>query len=110
MTSARRRALPRIEALEDRCTPTAVTSTFTNGREAWTTIRNDFHGAGSTGLAWFANGGSPGGFIRATDIQDAHTWYWRAPNKFRGDHSDLANKWLTYGEYQTVLSAQFSAR
>jgi hypothetical protein len=62
--------------------------------------------AGATGLAWFASGGSPGEYVRATDVQDNQSWCWRAPNKFRGNHDDLYGKYLTYDQIQTVLTAQ----
>jgi hypothetical protein len=108
MTSARNEAQPRIETLEDRCTPAAVTSVFPNGADGWTTIRADFKTAGAVSRAWVNNGGNPGGYVRATDVQDNNTWYWRAPNKFRGDHDDLYGTWLTYDLRQTKLGGQFN--
>jgi hypothetical protein len=105
---SRDRARLGLETLEDRMTPTA-SSLFNTGLEGWATIRDDGNGTGATALQWRSPGGHPGGYIQATDKQDGHAWYWRAPAKFRGNQLDAAGTYLTFDQRVTVTTHQFDS-
>lgn len=98
-----------LETLEDRTTPTA-SSLFNSGLEGWTTVRGDGNGTGATALQWKSTGGNPGGHIQATDKQDSHTWYWRAPAQFRGNHLNAAGTFLTFAQRVTVTTRPYDQK
>ncbi len=59
-----------------------VSSTFDTDADGWTLVGD------GTGLTWQSSNGNPGGFISASDLDLGVLWYFVAPAKFHGDHSD----------------------
>lgn len=73
---------------------TGQSSTFDSGNEGWTT----FGDAASPNATWVANGGNPGGFIRATDLSTGGTWHFVAPSRFTGNKCDAYGNYLRYDQ------------
>jgi hypothetical protein len=60
---------------------TLASTSFDTGAEGW-------HAAnGSTNFAWLAAGGSPGGFVQATETGPGMLWFFVAPSGYLGDMS-----------------------
>ena len=72
-----------------------ASSTFDSGAEKWTAKEK---GGDTNDTSWENPGGNPGGYVRAVDIQDNHSWFWIAPAKFLGDMSAAYGGTLTYDE------------
>jgi hypothetical protein len=83
-----------------------VESTFDAGDEGWT-ITGDAQGA-SVIPDWHASGGNPGGYISADDDVRGGTWYYKAPAKFRGNHSSAYGDTLSYDLRQDPPTGQFN--
>ena len=66
-----------------------LSSTFDTDADGWT-IANDGN------PAWFATGGNPGGYFRATDQSSGQYWYFRAPAPYLGDRSTFYGGELSY--------------
>jgi len=82
-----------------------VESTFDTDDEGWT-VTGDAQG-GSVIPDYHATGGNPGGYISADDNVQGGTWYWKAPAKFRGNHSGAYGDTLSYELRQTPNTSQF---
>jgi hypothetical protein len=80
-----------------------IVSTFDTNTEGWTLFGD------AASLTHFAAGGNPGGFIRATDLQFADVWYFKAPAKFLGDKSLAYDQILSFDLRQTGTGTQFNA-
>lgn len=83
---------------------TIVESTFDADDEGWT-VTGDAQG-GSVVPDYFSSGGNPGGYILADDNTTGGIWYWKAPAKFRGDHSDAYGRTLSFELTQTPTHSQ----
>ena len=82
-------------------------SSFDVDDEGWT-IAGDAQGA-SVLPDYHATGGNPGGYISATDNVQGGVWYYKAPEKFRGDFQSGYGTNLTFDLRQSSLSSQFNA-
>ena len=72
----------------------SIRSTFDTDGEGWTVVGD---AQGGTGIPdYFAEGGSPGGYVSARDDGTGEIWYWRAPSEFLGDRSAAYGKTLRY--------------
>lgn len=65
-------------------------STFTSGADGWQVVGE------AVGPIWEGSGGFPGGYISAASTSGGEVWYWRAPGKFRGNHSGAYGRTLSF--------------
>jgi hypothetical protein len=74
-----------------------ATSTFDAGTEEWTAV-GDIAGS----VQWFAEGGNPGGHVRAIDATLGGVTYFQAPTSYLGDQSGAINTNLSFDLQQTI--------
>lgn len=79
------------------CTAHAATSTFDAGAEGWTVV-----GDVARPVQWFAEGGNPGGHIRAVDAARGGVTYFQAPDAYLGDQSGAINTNLSFDLQQSI--------
>ncbi|HVZ37075.1 MAG TPA: laminin B domain-containing protein [Polyangiaceae bacterium] len=84
-----------------------VRSTFDANDEGWIIGQNSQ--AGDTTPVYASTGGNPGGYISAVDAEASLTWNFYAPSAFRGDHSSMFGKTLSFDLKTTAISSPFSA-
>lgn len=77
--------------------PAAIVSTFDTDTEGWGEL-ND--GA----IAWNGDFGNPAGSLRGRDLVNGTVWYFRAPEKFLGNHSDLYGSSLNYDIWLSIFN------
>ncbi len=82
-----------------------VTSFFESSSEGWAIANN----GGSTSPDYTTTDGNPGGAIFDTDAQGGIAWFFVAPAKFRGDHSDKFDKLFRFDirQEQNSSGSQF---
>lgn len=56
--------------------------------------------------AWEATGGNPGGFIRVTDAATGGTWYFEAPNAFKGNKCDAYERYFRWDQFTSDTTNQ----
>ena len=80
-----------------------VESTFDTDDEGWVV-----YGDAPAAPDYHSTGGNPGGYLSADDYATGGIWYWKAPAKFRGNHSSAYGDTLSYELRQTPTSDQIN--
>jgi hypothetical protein len=81
-----------------------VSSTFDTDTEGWTLK------GGAENLSHIAQGGQPGGYVRAQDLEGDHEdWFWQAPPKFLGDQSVAYEGLLRFKLAQNDITTPYTA-
>lgn len=87
--------------------PETVTSTFDDGTEGWTVV-GDAQG-GQVEPTHVAEGGNPGGYLKATDDTAGGVWYWNASRAYLGDKSAYSSGTLSFDLNQSATDSQFDS-
>lgn len=87
--------------------PPAVTSTFDDGADGWTVVGDAQGGAAQPDH--YPRGGSPGGYLRATDDTAGGVWYWNASRAYVGDKSAYVGGALAFELNQSRTDSPFDS-
>ena len=79
-----------------------IMSTFDANDEGWDVLGN----LPSVEPVHVRTGGNPGGFIQQTDVNSGPVWYWRAPEKYRGNRSAYYKGTLSFDLLQQPDTTQ----
>ena len=88
--------------------PETVTSTFDEGTEGWTVVGDAQ--SGQVEPTHIAEGGNPGGYLRATDDVAGGVWYWNASRAYLGDKSAYYGGTLSFDLNQSATDSQFDSQ
>ncbi|MDZ7687312.1 MAG: laminin B domain-containing protein [Halobacteriales archaeon] len=88
--------------------PETITSTFDEGTEGWTVVGDAQ--SGQVEPTHVAEGGNPGGYLRATDDVAGGVWYWNASDAYLGDISSYSGGTLSFDLNQSATDSQFDAQ
>jgi alkaline phosphatase D len=88
--------------------PETITSTFDEGTEGWTVVGDAQ--SGQVEPTHVAEGGNPGGYLRATDDVTGGVWYWNASDAYLGDKSAYSGGTLSFDLNQSATDGQFNAQ
>jgi len=88
--------------------PETITSTFDDGTEGWTVVGDAQ--SGQTEPTHVAEGGNPGGYLRAKDDVRSGVWYWNASDAYLGDKSAYSGGTLSFDLNQSATDSQFDSQ